>query len=89
MDQALTTVSAAPDQAASDATEQPSPAGRVRLTLGSLGTPRLPVLGATALGLSGPSAFPLLRGAEPHYPLLYRELEPEGSAGSPIRTTAP
>jgi flagellar M-ring protein FliF len=38
------------------------------------------VLGATALGLLGLFAFLLLRVAEPHLTLLYRELEPEDSA---------
>jgi hypothetical protein len=82
MDQALTTVSAAPDQAASDATEQTSPAGRARATLPRLSAPRLPVVGVVALGPFGLSAFPLLRVAEPPCPLLYRELEPEANAGT-------
>jgi flagellar biosynthesis/type III secretory pathway M-ring protein FliF/YscJ len=73
MDQPLTRVSAAADQAAS--TDQTSPFGRATTTLRSLGPARLLALGATALGLLGLFAFLLLRVAEPHYTLLYGELE--------------
>jgi flagellar M-ring protein FliF len=80
MDQPLTTLSAAADQAASNATDQTSPFGRASATLRSLGAARLLVLGATALGMLGLFAFLLLRLAEPHSTLLYGELELEDSA---------
>jgi hypothetical protein len=69
MDQPLTTIAAAADQAAGNATDQTSPFRRASATLRSLGAARLPVLAATALGLFGSFAFPLLRVAEPHYTL--------------------
>jgi flagellar M-ring protein FliF len=80
MDQPLTTVSAVTDQAASNATDQTSPFGRAGATLRGLGAARLLVPGATTLGLLGLFAFLLLRVAEPHFTLLYGELEPEDSA---------
>ena len=80
MDQPLTTVSAATDQAASNATDQTSPFGRASATLRRPGAARLLVLGASALGLFVLFGFPLLRLAEPHLTLLYGELEPEDSA---------
>jgi hypothetical protein len=51
MDQPLTTLSAAADQAVSNATDQTSPFGRTRANLRSLGVPRLLMLAATALRL--------------------------------------
>jgi flagellar M-ring protein FliF len=80
MDQPLTTLPAAADRAASNATDQTSPFGRATAILRSLGAARLLVLGATALGMLGLFAFLLLRVAEPHYTLLYGELELEDSA---------
>jgi len=80
MDQPLTTVSAATNQAASNATHQTSPFGRASATLRSLGAARLLGRGASALGLFGLFALLLLRVTEPHLTLLYRELEPEDSA---------
>jgi hypothetical protein len=50
MDQPLTTLSAAADQAASNATYRTAPFGRARATLPSRGAARLPVLAAAALG---------------------------------------
>jgi hypothetical protein len=44
MDQPLTTLSAAADQAASNATYRTAPFGRARATLPSRGAARLPVL---------------------------------------------
>jgi flagellar M-ring protein FliF len=80
MDQPLTRISAATDQAASDATDQTSPFGRASAMVRSLGAARLLVLGATALGLFGLFAFLVLRVAEPRYTLLYGELELADSA---------
>jgi flagellar M-ring protein FliF len=80
MDQPLTRASAAADQAASNAPDRTSPFGRATATLRSLGAARLLVLSATALGLAGLFAFLLLRVAEPHYTLLYGELELDDSA---------
>ena len=80
MDQPLTRGSAAVDQAASNAPDRTSPFGRATATLRSLGAARLLVLSATALGLLGLFAFLLLRVAEPHYTLLYGELELDDSA---------
>jgi flagellar M-ring protein FliF len=80
MDQPLTTISAATDQAASHATDRTSPFGRASASLRSLGAARLLVLGTTALGMLGLFAFLLLRVAEPHFTLLYGELELEDSA---------
>ena len=77
MDQPLTTLSAAAHQAASNAIDHASPFGRASAILRSLGAARLLMLGATALGLFG---FLLLRVAEPHFTLLYGELELEDSA---------
>jgi flagellar M-ring protein FliF len=79
MDQPLIT-SATADQVASNATDQTSPAGGARAALRSPGAARLSVLGATALGLFGLCAVLLLRVAEPHFTLLYGELELEDSA---------
>jgi hypothetical protein len=47
MDQPLTTISDAADQAASDAMDHPAPFGRARATSRSLGAARLFVLAAT------------------------------------------
>jgi flagellar M-ring protein FliF len=80
MDQPLTTIPAAADQAASNATHQASPFGRAGATLRSFGAARLLVLGATALGMLGLFALLLLRVAEPNFTLLYGELELEDSA---------
>jgi hypothetical protein len=67
MEQSLTTVSAAADQAASTETDQTSPLGRASAALRGLGAGRLLVLGATALGLLSLFVFLLLRVAEPPY----------------------
>lgn len=80
MEQSLTTVSAATEQAASPETDQTSPLGRASTALRGLGAARLMVLGATALGLLGLFVFLLLRVAEPRYTLLYGDLEQEDSA---------
>ena len=80
MDQPLTTVSPATDQAAGNATDQTSPFGRATATLRSFGAARLLVVGATAVGLFGVFAFLLLRVAEPHFTLLFGELQLEDSA---------
>ena len=80
MDQPLTTVSPAADQAAGNATDQTSPFGRATATLRSFGAARLLVLGVTAVSLFGLFAFLLLRVAEPHFTLLYGELQLEDSA---------
>jgi flagellar M-ring protein FliF len=80
MDQPLTRGSAAADQAASNASDRTSRFGQATATLRCLGAARLLVLSATALGLLGLFGFLLLRVAEPHYTLLYGELELDDSA---------
>jgi flagellar biosynthesis/type III secretory pathway M-ring protein FliF/YscJ len=80
MDQPLTTVSAATDHAASHATDEASPLGRARATLRSYGAARLLVLGATGLGMLALFAFLLLQVSEPHFTLLYGQLELEDSS---------
>src|SRR5262245_41305878 len=80
MDQPLTRGSAAVDQAANNASDRTSPFGHATAPLSSLGAPSLLVLSATALGLLCLFAFLLLRVAEPHYTLLYGELELDDSA---------
>jgi flagellar M-ring protein FliF len=80
MDQPLTRGSAAVDQAARNASDRTSPFGQAAATLRSLGAARLLVLSATALGLLALFAFLLLRVAEPHYTLLYGDLELDDSA---------
>lgn len=80
MEQSLITLSAAADQAASTETDRTSSPGGASVALRGLGAGRLMVLGATALGLLGPFVFLLLWVAEPHYTLLYGDLELEDSA---------
>lgn len=80
MDQSLTPVSAAAGQAARVTPEQGTPPARALAVLLALGPARLLVLGATALALIGLFAFLLLRIAEPHYTLLYGDLDLADSA---------
>lgn len=80
MDQSLTPVSAAAGQAGRVAPDQGTPTARALAVLLALGPARLLVLAASALGLIGLFAFLLLRIAEPHYTLLYGDLELADSA---------
>jgi flagellar M-ring protein FliF len=80
MEQPLTTVSVASNQAASTETDQTVPIGRTGAPRRGLGFGRLIMPGATVLGLLGLFVLLLFRVPEPQYTSLRRDLKLEDSA---------